>query len=219
MRKLQRTGGAGGAAAGGDGVKVELDEDGLALDALEAAAEAVRQAVREIERAGKAYALEAARQRLSQIVAEATYVRDAGVELLVSEAERFCETDGAGDVLGAGAAVALLGAAQQLADEGRARPDVEGADAFGTVELVRRQREEVDAEAVDVQVEGTGGLDGVGVEDDMAVVVLDKPGEVGDGSMAPTSLLAYMIETRVVSGRSACARSSGLTKPAASTGR
>ena len=101
-------------------------------------------------------------------------------DALVGEAQGGGEADGAGDVLGAGAAVALLRAADDLAEERRARPDVERADALRPVDLVRREREQVDAQAVDVEVERAGRLHGVGVEGDARVVRLDDARDLGD---------------------------------------
>jgi len=45
---------------------------------------------------------------------------------------------------------------------------------------VSGERHQVDAEAVDIEVEGACGLDGVGVKGDAAVEGLDDADEIGD---------------------------------------
>ena len=100
--------------------------------------------------------------------------------LVGGETERGGEADGAGDVLGAGAAVALLRAADDLRGERRAASHVQRADALRAVDLVRGDREQVDAERIDVEVERAGGLHGVGVDGDARVVRLDDARDLGD---------------------------------------
>ncbi len=68
------------------------------------------------------------------------------------------------DVLGAGAAAALLTAAGHLRDQPGAAPDPERARALGAGELVPGDREEVDAECRDVERQLAGRLHGVRVE-------------------------------------------------------
>ena len=65
--------------------------------------------------------------------------------------ERHGEADGAGDVLGAAAAVAFLTAAVEHRFEGEPRPHREHADPGGRAELVARDRESVGAGAAQRQ--------------------------------------------------------------------
>ena len=67
-------------------------------------------------------------------------------------------------VLGAGAAVALLAPAGHERHQPHAAADPQRADALGPAELVRRDRQQVDAERGDVDRNLAGGLHGVGVE-------------------------------------------------------
>ena len=69
----------------------------------------------------------------------------------------------AGDVLGAGAAVALVLAAGDRRLHPRAALDPERAGALRAVELVRRQRQQVDAERTHVDRDLSRRLHGVGV--------------------------------------------------------
>ena len=78
------------------------------------------------------------------------------------------------------AAVLLLRAAQRLGEEGCPRADVEDADALGAVDLVAGERQQIDAEAIDVEVEVAGGLDGVRVDSDARVALLDDADDIGD---------------------------------------
>ena len=106
--------------------------------------------------------------------------------------------DGAGDVLRAAAAVALLGAALLLGEDVRAVPEVERADALRALELVGAQGEQVDAERLDVEVDVRRRLDGV----DARRGRRDGRGPARPisaiGWIVPTSLFASMIETRIV---------------------
>src|SRR5262249_28125433 len=68
------------------------------------------------------------------------------------------------DVLGARAAVALLAAAVQERLQARSAADVQRADSLGPVELVRRNREQIDTEGIYVYRQAAGALYRVGVE-------------------------------------------------------
>src|SRR5690349_2045670 len=81
----------------------------------------------------------------------------------------FAEPDDSGDIFGAGAETALVMAAVQKLLESRAAADVQSADAFWRVELVSREREQIDAEFFDVNGKLSGGLNGVGVEIDVVL--------------------------------------------------
>ncbi len=83
-----------------------------------------------------------------------------------------------GHVLGSGAPLPLLAAPGHLGDEGGASPDIEHACALGAAELVPGKAEKVDAEAVDVQGQCAGSLDGVRMDRDAPA---QGPPAFGDG--------------------------------------
>ena len=82
----------------------------------------------------------------------------------------------AGDVLRAGAPVALVASAGEDGREPHAAADPERADALGAVELVGRQRQQIHAERAHVHRHLADGLHGVGVEEGAAGVERSRPG-------------------------------------------
>lgn len=101
--------------------------------------------------------------------------------LLPGELHGDGEPDDAGDIFGAGAAFLFLASAEDKGLPRGAVFDVEEADALGAVDLVAGEAEEVDAEARGADIEGAGGLDGVGVDDDAGVSLAGNVGGLGDG--------------------------------------
>ena len=77
------------------------------------------------------------------------------------------------DVFGSGAAAAFVLPAGEDRPHPRAAPDPERAGAFRAVELVRRQRQQIDAERLDVDRDLAHRLHGVGVHE-RAVLVCDR---------------------------------------------
>ena len=69
---------------------------------------------------------------------------------------------------------------------------------FGPSNLWARDRDEVGAERLDVEVDVRRGLDGVDVEQDARAAPGPAPTISAIGWIVPTSLLASMIETRIV---------------------
>src|SRR5918993_655525 len=92
-----------------------------------------------------------------------------GVAPPVRSLQRHTEADDAWHVLCAASPALLLAATFLLKLEQRSPAYVEQADTFGSVELVSRQREQIDAESVDVQWQGAGRLHGVGMKRNAAV--------------------------------------------------
>ena len=88
------------------------------------------------------------------------------------------EADQRRDVLGAGAAVALLASAGHLRDQPRAAADPQRAGALRAGELVAGDGQQIDAERRDVERQLAGRLHGVGVEQRAARV--GDGGELGD---------------------------------------
>ena len=123
----------------------------------------------------------------------------ASVRSDLGEFEGRGQADGAGDVLGARTAAALLPAAvdERFDRDPAAQPGE--ADALGRADLVAGERQGVDAEAGDAEVEPAGGLHGVGVERD-AWRVVTAP-SAARSCTVPISLFAYISVTRAVSGR------------------
>ena len=123
------------------------------------------------------------------------------------------QPDRAGDVLRPGAAMPLLAAALLLGQDVRAVADVQGADALRSLELVSADREQVDAERLDVEVDLRRRLDRVDVRRGRR----DAPGRAraisAIGWIVPTSLFASMIETRIVRSVIAASSWSGSTRP------
>src|SRR5439155_4077211 len=175
VRRLQRAARAGAAAGGGDAGEVERDEDRLAFDVLEAGGEVVRCSLRAVLRPCYVHMRDALRDAPEQTIAQLAGVGVAGVELFVRKLQRLRHADDPGDVLGTGASVLLLAAAELLPLDGGALADIERTGALWTVELVRADAEHVDADTVRVDVEHASGLDGVRVEDGARVLGLDHP--------------------------------------------
>ena len=178
---LGAAGAAGAAAAGGDAFHVELEQDALALDAGEADVEVVGQAARPVGGAVEADRVDALAELAPEGVAERPDVGGAAVALVGGELQGAGEARGGGDVFGAGAALFLLAAAEHGGLERGAAAVVEQADAFGSVDFVGGERHEVDAEDVGADVDGAGGLDGVGVDDGAPVALFDGAADLGDG--------------------------------------
>ena len=89
-------------------------------------------------------------------------------------------------------------------------PDVQRADALRALELVRAERHEVGAERLDVEVDVRRGLDRVDVEERCPLRARTRATISAIGWIVPTSLLASMIETRIVLSLSAASSWSGI---------
>ena len=112
---------------------------------------------------------------------------------------RAAEADDAGDVERARAHAALLTAAVELRRQAHARvagAHVQRADALRAVDLVRREREQIDAHRLDVDRDLAGALRRVGVEED-ALLLGDLADLVRSAGSSPISLLACMIVIRI----------------------
>jgi hypothetical protein len=109
---------------------------------------------------------------------------------------------------------ALVAAAVHLRDEAHARlaaPHVEGADALGAVDLVRRERREVDVHLLDVELDLADALHRVRVEEHAALA--RDLADLLEGWTVPISLLASITLTRMVLSVMAFFTSSGSTRP------
>jgi hypothetical protein len=99
------------------------------------------------------------------------------------EFEGFAKAYDGGYVFGSGAALAFVCAAVEHGGEADVAADEEDSDAFGGVDLVAGESEEVDvlerAFGREIERELARGLDGVGVEEGAGGV--GDGGEFGDG--------------------------------------
>ena len=124
-----------------------------------------------------------------------------GGHLAARPARRDAQPGDRRHVLGAGAAVALVLAAGQDRLHPRAALDPQRAGALRAVELVRRQRQQIDAERAHVDRNLAGRLHGVGVHQ-RAVLVRDR-GELGDRlNRADLVVRVHHRDERRVVGRS-----------------
>ena len=95
------------------------------------------------------------------------------------ELTRRGKADGERDVLGAGPAPAVLGAAEEQRLERRAAAQVHRADTLGRADLVPADGGEVERHGLGVDVHLAEGLNRVGVEED-AVRLGESVGLVGE---------------------------------------
>ena len=139
-------------------------------------------------------------QLVLQLVAQVRQARRTPPAIsLLADRARLAEADDARNVQRAGAHAALVAAAVHLRGELHARilaPDVERADALGSVDLVAGERQQVDVVCDHVDRNFADRLRGVGVEQDAAL--LADLADFATGWITPISLLAYMMLTRIV---------------------
>ncbi len=142
---------------------------GLALDALEAQIEVVRQPV--LRRSVSVNALETCRDLAPQSIAQCRHAHGVCRALGTRDRRRFAEPHDPGHVQRARAQAVLLAAAVEDrldADRGPARSHVERPDALGAVHLVTRDREQVDGVAFHVHIELAERLRCVAMEEHAA---------------------------------------------------
>ena len=148
----------------------------------------------------------------------ATRVRSPSA-LFGRELHRPGHADGAGDVGGSRAQTILLTTAMDHRRQPDRRPpvaDPQRAHTLGSVELVRRQGEQIDIELADIHRDLADGLGGVAVQRARPARGRARPPRA-TGWMVPVSLLASIRETRTVSSRRAASSSSSRTRPRSST--
>jgi len=134
---------AGGASADGEALEVEGDDEGFGFEVIEVEVAGVGDAW--CVAAVDAGLVDLGEDALFEAVAEGGEFDGAvGVEPGGGEFCGFAEADDAGYVFGAGAALALVRAAVEHGGETDVAADEENADAFGRVDLVAGEGEEVD---------------------------------------------------------------------------
>ncbi len=156
--------------------EVEADQQRLGFDALDADVGGVRHA-----RRGGAVAIGARHRRQDarlQPIAQRGETRPFGVDLAPGDLGGDAESDQRRHVLGARAAIALLAAAGHEGQHAHAALDPQRARAFRTVELVRGDRQQIDAERADIDRQLAGGLHRIGMKQRAALV--RHRGELGD---------------------------------------
>ena len=215
-RRLERAGGAGRAGGGADADLVQQQQDGLALDVLEADVGGVGQAVVRVAVDADVRAPSPGCRPPACRAARRTRVFSS-IEVGRRQLAGRAQADDVRHVLGAAAAVALLVPADDERGQAGALADVEHADALGRVQLVAGEGEQVDGAAGHVHRHLADGLHGVGVEDRRrAALTISAISSMG--KITPVSLLAHMTETTAVSGRMALARARpGRARPSPST--
>ena len=92
----------------------------------------------------------------------------------LGDSQRVGHPDDAGYIFGAGTAPSLLPAAIDLWQQWRAAPRIQHADTLWAVEFVRRQRQQIDVQHVDVKWQRAGRLHRVGVQQHTAFAA-DRP--------------------------------------------
>ena len=211
VRRLERARRTGRAGRHRDALEIERDQQRLGLDAIEADVGRVRHArlARAVD--ARCPAPRAGCPPRADRAARPDARPSSAILLAAIRAATPMPTM-PGDVLGAGAAAALLPAAGQQRQHAHAALDPERADALRPVELVRRDRQQVDAERLDVRSEscpptaphrcGTARRARARSRASSAI-----------GWIVPISLLACMTETSAVSSVSASRSASGETMP------
>ena len=106
---------------------------------------------------------------LPQPVAQHGDARRLALHVPPADLHRLAEAHDPGDVLGASPPPPLVLAAVLHGDHLRALADEQSGHALGTVDLVTGERQEVDAEGVEVDRDLAEGLDGVHVKGDPAL--------------------------------------------------
>ena len=173
---VQGAGGAGAAGRGADALVVQHEQEALALDALKAHVHgagdmmletAVDLAVGDLAELGE------------ELVTHGDDLRGVLRHMVAALLQGGGHGDDAGDVLGPGALAALLGAAVDDIREDRAALGVEDADPLRGVELVAGHGEHVDVHGFDIDGHVAGGLDRVGMEEDLPLTT--EGADLGDG--------------------------------------
>ena len=162
MRGLQGAGGAGRAGRAAQPVEVERHDQRGTVRVTHQQGAVVGEPLSRVS--GELHA----GQRLHRVpdeVAPSRHLRHRRGALLDRQLEGPRETHGAGHVLGAGAPIALLAAAVQLRQDGRAAPQPQRTDALGALQLVAGHREQVHAQRSDVDIQPGRSLHGVKVDE------------------------------------------------------
>src|SRR5215472_10298188 len=160
----RRAGGAGGAS---EALQVEGDDEGFAFDAGKGDVRGVGSARC---RGGVGTSVRnSCQQAAFEFVSQQGDARGVFFECSARELGGFTEADNAGDIFRTGPEATLMMAAVEKLAQTRAATNVESADTLGCVELVAGDREQIDAEAADVDRYLSCGLHGVRVEVDVVL--------------------------------------------------
>ena len=176
VARVQGAGGAGASGRGADPLIIQHEEKALALDALEAHVHGAGDVVLE---AAVNLAVGDLTELREELVPHGDDLRGVLLHVVAALFEGGGHGDDAGDVLGAGALAALLGSTVNNIREDDALLRIEDADALRGVELMAGHGEHVDIHGADVNRHMAGGLDRVGVEEDLPLAA--EGADLGDG--------------------------------------
>ena len=158
---FEGTGGARGTGGGADAFFIEHQENGFPFDVLEA----------DIGRVGESLGgmpvdfnvADAIEQSPFEAIAQFPF----SIDVLEMQSSQFCgftQPDDAGNVLGTRSASPFLVTADEEGTEAEPAPHVEGTNAFGGVQFMTREGEQVDSTAAQVDGNFAHRLDGIDVE-------------------------------------------------------
>ena len=158
---VERAGRAGRAGGRADALRVEQQQQALALDALKAEVHVAGQAraSRAVERAVRDLC-----DAVDELVAQGGDLLRVLIHVGAGLFQGCSHRRDAGDVFCAAALAALLRAALDEVREDDAAAGIEHADALRPVELVGGEAQHVDVHLIDVDLHVARRLDGVGVE-------------------------------------------------------
>src|SRR5271155_5545121 len=112
-------------------------------------------------------------QLFAQVISHSGEMGSFGGHLLAGDFAGFAKTDDAGHVQGAGTHAALVASAVDLRGNLHTRiaaANVERAYALGAIELMSRERHDVDVHLIHVDGDLTQGLNAIGMEDNALFV-------------------------------------------------
>ena len=163
MAGVQRTGGAGAAGGRTDPGLIQQQQQAFALNALKAEVHVAGEPVDGIAVQGAVGNL---RETGDKLVPQCGDLGGVFVDVIAGLLQRSGQTHDAGNVFRTGPLAPLLCAALDDVGQGDALPGIQHAGALGTVELMAGEGQHIDVLLIDIDVEMTGGLHGVGMEQD-----------------------------------------------------
>ena len=167
MAGVQGAGSAGGAGRSRHALGIQQEEQGLALDALEAEGNIAGEPV---DRIAVEDAVGDLAQARDELVPEGRDLRGMGFQIGHGLVQSRRHAHNAGQILGAGPLATLLSAALDDVGGGDAATDVQGTDATGTVELVAGEAQHINIVVLHMDGQVAHSLNGIGVEEDTGLL-------------------------------------------------
>ena len=161
MAGIQRPGGTGGAGGRRDALGVQKQQQGLALDALEAEVHVAGQTA---DRVAVENGVGDGRQTRDQLIPQRRQIYRILLHVPAGLVKSRRGAADAGDILRAGPLAPLLSAAVDDVLQCNAPSGVQHAHALGAVELMGRQGQHIDVHSLDVDGQMSRRLHSVGVE-------------------------------------------------------